>query len=105
MDNDLRAFILKLETRLGYDDRVQLHFFVGNHVPRSIREDLSLAGTLRLMESLIDQDKISEEDFTFLINAFDKIQCTDAAKLLRGNSIFFKLICRVFWLSRTTKTN
>jgi hypothetical protein len=51
MDNDLRAVILKLETRLGYDDRVRLHFFVGNHVPRSIREDLSLAGTLRLMES------------------------------------------------------
>jgi hypothetical protein len=41
------------------------------------------------MESRIDQDKISEEDFTFLINAFDKIQCTDAAKLLRGDSLFF----------------
>lgn len=36
------------------------------------------------MDSLIDQDKINEQDFTFLINAFDEIQCIDAAKLLKG---------------------
>jgi hypothetical protein len=39
-------------------------------------------------ESLFDQDKINEEDFTFLINAFDEIQCLDAVKLLRGNCCF-----------------
>jgi hypothetical protein len=41
------------------------------------------------MESLIDQDKINEQDFTFLINAFDEIQCIDAAKLLRGFFLVF----------------
>jgi hypothetical protein len=40
------------------------------------------------MESLFDQDKINERDFTFLINAFDEIQCIDAVKLLRGILIF-----------------
>ena len=81
----LRATILKLESRLSDDDRKRLHFFLGDDVPRRIRDDPSLGGTLRLMESLFDQDKINEQDFTFLINAFDEIQCLDAVKMLRGN--------------------
>ncbi len=86
MDNHhLRGILLKLESRLSDDDRKRLHFFLGNDVPRRIRDDPSLGGTLSLMESLFDQDKINEEDFTFLINAFDEIQCMDAVKLLRGN--------------------
>jgi hypothetical protein len=91
MDNrHLRGIILNLETRLSDNDRKRLHFFLGNDVPRRIRDDPSLGGTLSLMESLFDQDKINEQDFTFLINAFDEIQCIDAVKLLRGN--FFLLI-------------
>jgi hypothetical protein len=85
MDNHhLRAIILKLQDRLSDNDRKRLHFFLGNDVPRRIRDDPTLGGTLSLMESLFDQDKINEGDFTFLINAFDEIQCTDAVKLLRG---------------------
>lgn len=86
MDNHhLRGIILKLENRLSDSDRKRLHFFLGNDVPRRIRDDPSLGGTLSLIESLFDQDKINEQDFTFLINAFDEIQCLDAVKLLRGN--------------------
>ena len=85
----LRAIILKLQDRLSDDDRRRLHFFLGNDVPRRIRDDPSLAGTLCLMESLFDQDKINEQDFTFLINAFDEIQCIDAVKLLKGKSSRF----------------
>ena len=85
MDNHrLRAIILKLQDRLSDDDRKRLHFFLGNDVPRRIRDDPSLGGTLCLMESLFDQDKINEQDFTFLINAFDEIQCIDAVQLLKG---------------------
>ena len=80
----LRAIILKLQDRLSDHDRRRLHFFLGNDVPRRIRDDPSLAGTLCLMESLFDQDKINEQDFTFLIDAFDEIQCIDAVKVLRG---------------------
>jgi hypothetical protein len=84
MDKHFRAIILKIQNRLSEDDRLRLHFFLGDDVPRIIRDDLSLRGTLKLMDSLIDQDKINEQDFTFLINAFDEIQCIDAAKLLKG---------------------
>ncbi len=83
-NHHLRAIILKLQDRLSDNDRKRLHFFLGNDVPRRIRDDQSLSGTLSLMESLFDQDKINEQDFTFLINAFDEIQCTDAVKLLKG---------------------
>ena len=92
MDNHhLRGLILKLEYRLSDHDRIRLHFFLGDDVPRRIRDDPSLAGTLNLMQSLFDQDIINEQDFTFLIKAFDEIQCLDAAQLLRG-IIFFVCI-------------
>jgi len=80
----LRGTILKLQDRLSNDDRKRLHFYLGNEVPRLIRDDSTLNGTLTLMESLFDQDKISEEDFAFLINAFDEIGCIDAVKILKG---------------------
>ena len=80
----LRAIILKIEDRLSEQDRRRLHFFMGNDVPRRFRDDSSLNGTLSLIESLFDQDKINERDFSYLINAFDEIQCIDAVKILRG---------------------
>lgn len=89
MDNHhLRAIILKLQDRLSDNDRIRLHFFLGDDVPRRIRDDPSLAGTLSLMESLFDQDKINENDFSFLIHAFEQIRCIDAVKLLKGKCLF-----------------
>jgi hypothetical protein len=85
MDNQqFRGILLKLQDRLSDNDRKRLHFFFGNDVPRRIRDDPTLGGTLSLMDSLFDQDKINEQDFTFLIKAFQEIQCMDAAKLLKG---------------------
>lgn len=86
MDNHhhLRKIIIKLQDRLSDSDRHRLHFAVGDDVPRRIRDNLTLSGTLSLMESLIDQDKISEQDFTFLIDTFNDIGCFDAVKLLGG---------------------
>jgi hypothetical protein len=81
----LRAIILKIQDLLSDNDRQRLHFFLGNDVPRRIIDDPSLGGTLNLMQNLFDQDKINERDFTFLINAFDEIHCTDAVQILRGN--------------------
>ena len=86
--NRLRAILLKLQDRLSNDDRTRLHFFLGNDVPRRIRDDPSLDGTLSLLESLFERDKINEKDFTFLINAFDEIHCHDAARSLNGNLHF-----------------
>jgi hypothetical protein len=84
----LRVILLKLQDRLSDDDRKRLHFFIGNDVPRRIRDDPSLGGTLSLLESLFDQDKINEQELMFVINAFDEIQCIDAVKLLRGNFFY-----------------
>ncbi|CAF1537025.1 unnamed protein product [Adineta ricciae] len=84
MDNiRLRSIILKLQDRLSNDDRKRLHFYLGNDVPRRIRDDPTLGGTLNLMDSLFDQDIINEKDFTYLIRAFDDIHCFDAVKLLK----------------------
>ena len=89
MDNHyLRGILVKLQDRLSDNDRKRLHFYLGNDIPRRIRDDPTLGGTLCLLESLFDQDKISEQDFTYLINAFDEIQCYDAVKLLRGEVFY-----------------
>ena len=93
--NHLREVLVKVQDCLSNDDRQRLHFFLGENVPRRIRDDTSLSGTLSLIESLFEQDKINEQDCTFLINAFRVIQCHDAVQLLKGFlfSIFeFKLI-------------
>lgn len=92
----LRAIILKLQDRLSNDDRKRLHFYLGNDVPQRIRDDPSLGGTLSLMDSLFGQDKINGQDFTFLIDAFDEIQCLDAVRLLKGNLHFFLIHSSLF---------
>lgn len=81
---NLRVLLLKLQDRLTDDDRRRLHFFFGDDVPRRIRDDPSLGGTLSLLESLFEQDKINEKDFSSLIRAFDEIKCYEAANLLRS---------------------
>ncbi|CAF1373948.1 unnamed protein product [Adineta ricciae] len=81
--HDLRAAILKIQDHLSDNDRKRLHFFLGPDVPRRIRDDPTLVGTINLMESLLDQDKINEQDVSLLINAFEKTQCIDAMKILK----------------------
>jgi hypothetical protein len=85
MDNQhLCSILLDLQQRLSDDDRERLHFYLKNDVPRSVGDDTTFSGTLRLMQSLFDQDKINDKDFTLLIEAFKQIQCFDAANILEG---------------------
>lgn len=99
---DLRGIIVRLQDYLTDDDRRRLHFFVGNDVPRRVRDEPTLSGTLALMESLFEQEKINEQDFTFLIHAFEQIRCIDAVKFLRGKrNIHLYLKSNVNFLSRT----
>jgi len=94
----LRSILLNLQYRLSDNDRERLHFYLKNDVPRQVGDDSTLSGTLKLMQSLFDQDKINEKDFTLLIDAFKQIQCFDAVHLLNGffyfflNSIWFNVI-------------
>jgi len=88
MDNpQLRLIILNLRRLLSDHDRQRLHFYLKNHVPRSIGDDSTLSGTLKLVDSLFDQEKITEQDFTFLIYVFKQIQYLDAVQLLKGISV------------------
>lgn len=80
----LRTIILKIEERLTDADRQRLHFYLGDDIPRRIRDDITLNGTLNVMNTLIDRDQINENDLKLLIEAFTVIQCTDAVKLLKG---------------------
>jgi len=88
-NHDLRAVILRLEDRLSEDDRTRLHFFLRDDAPRRYIDDLSLRGTLNLIDSLITQDIINESNVNFLIDAFNTIQCFDAVNLLKSTSCFF----------------
>ncbi|CAF0728561.1 unnamed protein product [Adineta steineri] len=92
MDNShLRRIIIKIQARLSDDDRKYLHFFFGDDIPRRIRDDPTLGGTLCAMESLFDRDIISGDDFTYLINAFETIGCLDAVTILKEHQQQMKL--------------
>ncbi|CAF0718839.1 unnamed protein product [Adineta steineri] len=82
-NSHLRRIILTIENRLSNDDRERLHFFFGDDIPRRIRDDPTLRGTLNLMQSLFDRDIISGNDFTKLITAFEAIQCFDIVNILK----------------------
>jgi hypothetical protein len=106
MDNrHLRSILLNLQYRLSDNDRERLHFYLKNDVPRTLGDDSTLNGTLRLMQSLFDQDKINERDFTLLIDAFKQIQCFDAVNLLKGFFFLFEFYLVLFYLCRTPTSN
>ncbi len=84
-NHQLRSVLIKIQDHLSEVDRINLHFLLGNHITRRIRDDRSPHGTLALMESLFDQNKTNEQDVTILINALDNIRCFYAANLLKGN--------------------
>ncbi len=81
---DFRALLVKLQDCLSDNDRRRLHFIVGDTIPRYLRDDPTLGGTLSLLESLFDRAIISEQDFDYLIHAFNEIQCYEAVKRLKG---------------------
>ena len=87
-DHHLREILLHLHARLTDNDRERLHFYLQNEVPRPLVDDCSSNGTLKLIQSLFDQNKINEESVTLLIAAFEKIRCSDAAQLLKGLTFY-----------------
>jgi hypothetical protein len=86
---DFRGELLKIQDLLSDNNRHRLHFVLGEDVPRYLRDDLSLSGTLRLLDSLVEKAFISDEDCHYLIEAFNKIHCRDAVKRLQGLFFFF----------------
>lgn len=84
-----RELLLKVQDCLSKEDRVRLHFLFADVLPRQLRDDPSISGTLNLLESLMNLGKISQEDFGYLIAAFEKIGRYDVAQRLRCLFSFF----------------
>ncbi|CAF0932746.1 unnamed protein product [Rotaria sordida] len=80
---DFRALLLKIQDLLSDNDRHRFLFLLGEDVPRYLRDDPSLSGTLRVLESLLEKAIISDQDCDYLIKVFKKIHCNDAAKRLQ----------------------
>ncbi len=93
MDNPrLCSIVSNLQQRLSDNDRERLDLYLKNDVPKPVGDDSTLSGTLKLIQSLFDQDEIKEKDFTLLINGFKQIRCFDAVKLLEGFILFLNFI-------------
>ena len=86
---EFRELLLKIHDLLSNNDRERLHFLLGDDVPRNLRDDLSLGGTLRVLQALFDKAIINEQDCIYLIEALEKIRCFDASKRLKGLFSFF----------------
>jgi hypothetical protein len=93
MDNyRLCSIVSNLQQRLSDKDRERLDLYLKNDIPKPVRDDSTLGGTLKLIQSLFDQNKINEKDFPLLIDAFKQIQCFDAVNLLEGFFLFLNFI-------------
>ncbi|CAF1442422.1 unnamed protein product [Didymodactylos carnosus] len=80
----LRGILLKVQDLLSDSDRQKLHFLFGTVIPRRLRDDSKIHGTIQLLEILFDKSLISEQDLTHLIKAFEEIGCMEAADQLKG---------------------
>ena len=89
MDNEMRfrVLLVQLQDRLSDSDRGRLQFLLGNIIPRTSRDDLTINGTLHSLELLFDRGKITYQDFEFLIGIFEGIERHDIANRLRGSSV------------------
>ncbi|CAF3752013.1 unnamed protein product [Rotaria sordida] len=81
---DFREILIKILDGLSETDCKKLKFLLGKDITRQIQDDPSIDGTLNLFQRLFDQQKISDQNFTYLIKAFEAVQCPAAAQRLRG---------------------
>ena len=82
--SEFRALLFRIQDLLSEGDRSRLRSLLGEDVPRNLHEDPSFSGAVRVLESLFDRAIITDQDCTYLINAFTQIDCYDAAKRLQG---------------------
>jgi hypothetical protein len=82
-----RAVLIDILERLSANERKKLSFLLADDIERSICDDPTIGGTLDIFQRLFDRGRISEENFTYLIEAFQSIRCNQAARSLRGSYI------------------
>lgn len=80
-----RAVLIDILDRLGSNDRKKLTFLLGDDIEGCLRDEPTIGKTLDIFQQLLDRGKISDENFNFLIDAFQRIKCHQAAKSLKGS--------------------
>jgi hypothetical protein len=81
---EFRTVLENLFNQLSDTDRRALHFSLGNQIPHQYRDNCTPSGSLLLLDSLFDQNLITEENFDYLINIFEKINCCNASTQLKS---------------------
>lgn len=81
----LREFLLIILDDLSDLDRCRLHFVLGKHVPRRIRELSKIENTIDVFEYLIDTGKI----FTCLTEALSACGRLDWSEKLKSKLLFY----------------
>lgn len=85
MERDgLRLAIVRALEFINDDERHRLHFIFGDQVPRPVRENRTVNGTLTLIETLFEREKLNQNDLTTLINVFRRLKCVGAAEVLQS---------------------
>ncbi|UJR33255.1 hypothetical protein I4U23_020710 [Adineta vaga] len=84
---DCRKLLINLQSEISSEERTLLHFVIGTIVSRDDRDDITLHGTLNIIETLFQQENITENNLDFLIKAFDAINCHSAVRQLRDSCL------------------
>jgi hypothetical protein len=79
-----RVVLVDILDRLSDNERKKLAFLLSDDIERRIRDDPTIGGTLDVFQQLFDRHKISEENFSYLIEAFQAIKCYNAANSLKS---------------------
>ena len=82
---ELRTFLVKLFDQLSDHDRQGLHYSLGNQIPGNCPNRCTPSDSLKLLDSLFEQNLISEENFDYLIDIFERIRCDRVVDQLRGS--------------------
>ncbi|CAF1506583.1 unnamed protein product [Adineta ricciae] len=78
-----RQVIIEVLDHLSSVERKKLSFLLHDDIERRICDDPTIGGALDSIQQLVDRGKISEEDFSYLIDAFQRIKCYQAVKSLK----------------------
>ena len=82
-----REVLIDILDRLSVTERKKLSFLLVDDIERRICDDPTIGGTLDIFQQLFDRGKISDENFIYLIDAFQRIKCYKAAKNLKGSCL------------------
>lgn len=80
---EFNELLVTIQDSLSHEDRIRFHFLFIDTVPRTICNDISIGGTIKLFETLINLDRINAVNCNYLIVPFEKIGRIDLAQRVK----------------------